>query len=336
MTGRVVLFLAGIVVVVPVGIGAALFVPARFPNGTTTPVLVSVPSGSAPDAIADELVDAKVLGSKFLFRIAVRLRGGGDRILAGDYAFPKALSPWSAVGALTNDAYRVNEVALTFPEGFTSAQMAERLDAAGVVGKSAFLAAVATPSAALRALVLGLPSSASLEGYLFPDTYRFLKDSTATVVVTKMLENFATKRRALPAASGTAMGEPFHRIVILASILEREVKTAADRALAADLFWRRIELGIALQSDATVNFVTGKGLASPTLDDTKVESPYNTYLHPGLPPGPIGNPGTVSLTATLNPTANDYLYFLTPKDGTTVFSKTYDEHLANKAKYLSP
>ena len=120
----------------------------------------------------------------------------------------------------------------------------------------------------------------------------------------------------------------------MASILEDELRTDRDRAKAADLFWRRLDIGMALQSDATVNYVTGKGRAQPSIEDTKVDSPYNTYKYPGLPPGPIGNPGVSAIRAAVSPEPNTFLYYLSAPDGTTYFAETYEQHLANKAKYL--
>lgn len=336
MTGRVALFAAGAVLAIPIAFGAALFVPAHVPSNTPLPLAVEIPLGSKTVEIATAFSRAKVLGSPFLFLVAVRLRGADGRLLAGEYAFPKGQSPLGLVRALETGRYRSNEVTVTVPEGFTRQQIAARLAGAGVVGQAEFLAATETPSAEIAAAVSGLPSGATLEGYLFPDTYRFLKRGEPEVVVRKFLNNFTAKRVKLPAASGSAVGHTFNDAVILASIVEREVKTDADRRLAVDIFWRRIALGIPLQSDATVNYVTGKGTVQPTLEDTAVNSPYNTYLHPGLPPGPIGNPGLASLRAALNPTPNDFLYFLTPPDGSTVFAKTFKEHQANKTKYLTP
>lgn len=354
---RWLLFPVGLVVAIPIAYGVALLVPASLPAGTPTPVTVTVPNGATATSVATSLHSAHVLGSTFLFRVAMKL-SGNPVLLAGDYAFPKGQSAFGLVRALRSGRYRSNEVTVTIPEGFTQFQIAARLAVAGVIGgttepgtkcaggvgtrsdltkcvsQSDFFPLVETPNSEIRALVPGLPADASLEGYLFPDTYRFLKHTASDAVVRRFLDNFAAKRAKLPSPAGSAVGHSFHEVVILASIVEREVKTATDRAMVADLFWRRLAAGIPLQSDATVNYATGKSALQPTLEDTQTDSAYNTYRHAGLPPGPIGNPGLESLTATLKPTSNEYLYFLTKPDGTTVFSKTLDEHNANKAKYL--
>jgi UPF0755 protein len=334
VTGRVLLFAAGATVAVPIAFGAALLVPARVPPDTPLPIAVEIPSGSKTADIATALSRAKVLGSPFLFRVAVRLRGADGRLLAGAYEFPKGHSPLGLVRALETGRFRSNEVTVTVPEGFTRQQIAARLAEAGVVGQAEFLAATETPSAELAAVVPGLPSGATLEGYLFPDTYRFLKRSEPEVVARKFLNNFTAKRAKLPAASGSAQGHTFHDAVILASIVEREVKTGDERRMVADIFWRRLASGIALQADITTAYAVGKTTEKLTPEDLANPSLYNTYQHPGLPPGPIGNPGVVSLNAVLDPKPNDFLYFLTPPGQSAVYAQTLNEHNANKAQYL--
>lgn len=120
----------------------------------------------------------------------------------------------------------------------------------------------------------------------------------------------------------------------MASILEAELQTDVDRAMGADVFWKRLAIDMPLQSDATVNYVTGKGKLQPSIADTKVDSLYNTYQHRGLPPGPINNPSLSAIRAAINPTSNPYYFYLTAPDGKTIFSKTLDEHNRNKATYL--
>lgn len=218
--------------------------------------------------------------------------------------------------------------------------MAQVLSQAGVVDQTAFLDVVETADLATitpgktYSWLSDKPKSASLEGYLFPDTYRFFEDSTPEQVVAKLLENFNAKFSDSLRTSLTSQGRDVYETVILASIVERELQTDADRAKAADIFLRRIEAGIPLQSDATVNYVTGKSALQPTYDDLQIDSPYNTYKYPGLPPGPIGNPGLSALRAAVNPEANPYYYFLTGTDGKTHFAKTLEEHVLNRQKYL--
>jgi UPF0755 protein len=177
-------------------------------------------------------------------------------------------------------------------------------------------------------------SSATLEGYLYPDTY-FIDGSTSLeTLVAKALNNFDKKLTADLRQEISRQGKTIFEIVTLASVVEREVSAATDKKMVADIFWKRIEAGIGLQSDATVNFVTGKGLAQPTYADLEIDSPYNTYKYRGLTPGPISNPSIETIEAVIYPTTNEYYYFLTTPEGEAIYSKTYDEHLQNKYKYL--
>ena len=149
-----------------------------------------------------------------------------------------------------------------------------------------------------------------------------------------MLDNFGDKVTDELRQKISAQGLTLFQGVTLASIIEKEVRTDQDKKIVADLFLRRMAAGIPLQSDATVNYVTGKSALQPTIDDTKTESLYNTYLHQGLPPGPICNPSLASLAAVASPQPNEYFYYLNTPEGETIFSKTFEEHKLNKAKYL--
>ena len=167
----------------------------------------------------------------------------------------------------------------------------------------------------------------NLEGYLFPDTYLFYASSDAKTVVRRLLDGYAAKVASLSPS-------PDYTTLILASLVEREVKDPADRAKVADIMKRRIAAGMPLQLDSTVNYATGKNSASVSSDDLNVDSLWNTYKHAGLPPTPICNPGLDSIKAAQAPTPNSYLYFLTAPDGSVIYSQTLAEHNAAKAKYL--
>jgi len=193
------------------------------------------------------------------------------------------------------------EVQITFPEGFTVKQIQERL--------------------AVRGLVFEFDEN--LEGYLFPDTYRFYRKSTAEQVIKKMRDNFNIK-----------VGEISYDDLILASIVQKEVASQEDMKKVAGIFLKRLKVGMPLQSDATINFITGKNLSQPSIEDTKTVSPYNTYLNLGLPPKPICNPGLAAIEAVRFPEESAYWYFLTPSGMATIFSKTLEEHNTAKVKYL--
>jgi UPF0755 protein len=177
-------------------------------------------------------------------------------------------------------------------------------------------------------------SGTSLEGYLFPDTYRVFRGATAASVVEKLLDNFGRHLTSEVMEAVSASGHEFSNVIIMASVLEEEIKTPADRRLVADVFWRRLGQGMRLQADSTVNYALGTARPSVTASDLESKSPYNTYRIIGLPPGPICNPGLDAIMAAARPTPNDNWYFLTEAAGAVHYAKTYEQHLANKAKYL--
>lgn len=223
---------------------------------------------------------------------------------------------------------------VTFPEGWTAKEMADRLTSAGLPGGE-FLALVEHPDSFQQEFpfLSMIPPGNSLEGFLFPDTYFFDSSAGADKIIGKMLENFVLKEDSILFGGlvNNAM-TPYQRLV-LASLLESEVRTEDDRRMVADIFLRRIDVGMPLQSDATVRYALGVTKVKHSLDDIAIASPYNTYVNKGLPPGPILNPGTVSIDAAMRPTPNAYWYFLNnPETGKTVFSTTFEEHIANKGK----
>lgn len=173
----------------------------------------------------------------------------------------------------------------------------------------------------------------SLQGYLYPDTYRFFDDSNTEAVIIKMLNNF--QKKALPSLMNNDKLSTYE-VLILASIVEKEVATFDDRKIVAGIFMNRLKAGMKLQSDATVNFITQSGRAQSTLDDLKIDSPYNTYRVTGLPPGPITNPSVEAIKSVVAYQSNDYYFFLTSRDDPpkTIFSKTFEEHTKAKKQYL--
>lgn len=173
----------------------------------------------------------------------------------------------------------------------------------------------------------------SLQGYLYPDTYRFFDDSNAEDVIIKMLNNF--QKKALPSLKSIDQLSQYETLT-LASIVEKEVSKSDDRKIVSGIFINRLRDGMKLQSDATVNFITQSGRSQATLEDLKIDSPYNTYRVTGLPPGPITNPSVDSIKSVVNYTPNEYYFFLTSKDNPpkTIFSKTFEEHIQAKKQYL--
>ncbi len=233
------------------------------------------------------------------------------------------------------------EVTVRIIEGWTEAQAIAEMQKQGLqITEEQLEEEIAAlqkdPASKYAVLFEGLPAAKlSSEGYLYPDTYKFFKDATPDQVVKKMLDNFVSK---LSAADIQLIGESeysFYEILTLASVVEKEVANKADRATVAGIFLSRLSDNYPLQSDATVNYVTGKKTTTPSFADTKIQNEYNTYQNAGLPPTPINNPSIGSIKAVVQPTNTDYYFFLTTPapENKAIYSKTYEEHLTNKAKY---
>ena len=233
-------------------------------------------------------------------------------------------------------------VSVTFIEGWTNEQVAEQLEKKGLFSKQEFLTALNNFDESQFPLV-SRPGNKTLEGYLFPDTYEFYKDSTPDEVIKKMLTVFSQRLAKLGVTDPNQQfnGLSLFEIITLASIIEKEsggqgtatgtMSLAEERDLIASVFYNRLEIGQALQSDATVNYVTGKDTPAVSAADLQINSAYNTYKYPGLPPGPISNPSQDSIRAAIHPAQSDYIYFLHKQpSGAVYFSRTYEEHVQRK------
>lgn len=253
---------------------------------------------------------------------------------------------------------KAEEIKVTTLEGWTLENIAAELAKKGLFTEEEFMQALESFDTQTYALV-NRPASASLEGYLFPDTYQFAKNSTPQQVISKMLENFAARLASIGVTQGAQNftipaypelevngadrqpGLSLYDILTLASIIEREsggkgavsgpLSLEQERRLVASVFYNRLSIGQALESDATVNYITGKNTPGVSINDTQINSPYNTYRYPGLPPGPIGNPSLGSIKAALDPAESDYFYFLHKQpSGKVDFSRTFAEHVSKK------
>lgn len=292
-------------------------------------VHITVEQGEGSADIATKLSDANLLKNRFIFIAYLNIISAGDKLQAGEYDIPKNLTMIQLAEFLTTGKVTVSKV--TFPEGWTLAKMGERLEANNIVSKDDFLAAAKKDYE--YDFLVGKPDNIDLEGFLYPDTYIFEKNVTADGVVQKMLQNFDKKLTSEIRSKAENSDLSLYEVITLASIVEREVAKPDDRKLVSSVFLNRLEIGMALQSCTTIQYITGENKKQFTYAETRVPSPYNTYINRGLPPGPIGNPSIDSILAVLEPRDSNYLYFLSA-DGTTYFSRTLDEHETKKAKYL--
>jgi len=278
--------------------------------------IIKIEKGWGSGEVGQKLKDEQLIKSKWLFVFFVWVRGYNEHLQAGEYSLNPKMDLFKIGKMISMGEVAPNYVKITIPEGWANKQIEEKLISSGILEQGS-----------------GLPKEE--EGYLFPDTYYFERNSSIDVVVKKMSDNFI--KRISEGISKDLLIDSSMKLpdaVIMASILEKEVKSDEDRAIASGIFWKRIENNYPLQSCATIAYVLGKDKKQYSYEDTRVKSSYNTYINVGLPPTPINNPGLSAIKAALNPKYTDYNFFLSAPDGTTIFSKTLDEHNANKAKYL--
>ena len=297
--------------------GLLWFAPVGGPNSDQR---VEINRGATVKEIGANLEAQGLVRSGKAFQLLARVRGVDHALRAGHYRLKGSMWSWTVLDQLVSG--QLHTKAVTIPEGLTLTQIAERVEEAGLADADAFLNAAKD-----RELLdeYGLPTP-SFEGFLFPETYRFAEGLDARDLVEAMAEEFF-ERFAEVIPEGTSPDELIEKI-ILASVIEREARSNSEMPRIAGVFHNRIREGMRLESCATIQYLLGKPKERLLLRDLRIESPYNTYLNRGLPPGPIASPSASAIAAAFKPEEHDYLFFFARKDGsgTHVFSKTYREH----------
>ncbi|MHB9291712.1 putative peptidoglycan lytic transglycosylase G [Hollandina sp. SP2] len=297
-------------------------------------------AGESAMAVGRRLQDAGIIRSHYFWYILSRLDKG--YIKAGTYRLDLPASQMAIRSILVTGQQFLTRV--TIPEGVTLKKMAKILETAEICDADAFLAVTEDPEMLAAYQIPG----ETMEGFLYPDTYFFPRDYPASLVVKAMADTFLRRIAALPGMNGTAdlhgkalSPEELYQKVIIASIVEREYRVDAEAPLMAGVFYNRLDLGMALQSCATVEYVITEIQGRPHPEvlytrDTKIQDPYNTYMRTGLPPGPISAPGAVALNAAFNPIRKEYLYFrlIDGNAGQHYFSRTLDDHIRAGALYV--
>lgn len=298
---------------------------------------VAVEPGMAPSQVWQQLTEQGYSQYSLPWRYYGWRAGDEFRIQAGTYEL-QAGEPISVVMRRLAEGETLNtDTSVTFPEGFTLRQIAERTAAKGIGTTEAFQQqAIIGNYQTTFPFLAGLPAERSLEGYLFPETYRLATDDTPDDVLKRMLVTFSKKVTENMPSQMSFRGRmrTLDQVVTMASIIEREVIKDEDMAIVAGILWKRFDESIGLDADATIRYALNKWDGALTVQDLQIDSPYNTRRYRGLPPGPISNPGSRALQAILQPQASDFYYYLSAPDGQTIFSRTNEEHNANKAKYL--
>ncbi len=311
---------------------------------------LEISSGLGVKQISAELLEAGYIHNDFLFRVYVWQKGVENKFIAGLYELPKETSMAGLVEILTSSQTKNQSVKLTFIEGWSVEDIAKYLNNKFGHDENVFYKLVGYPFSSPEnnegittyddsfeseySFLLDRPDGVGYEGYIFPDTYLVDSEATLQDILRKAFDNFDVKLSDQMRADIKKQNKTIYEIVTIASILESEFRDAEDKKIGAGIINNRLDIGMALQMDSTVNYITDKNLPSVTFQDLEVDSKYNTYKYAGLPPGPIANPGLDSLVAAIYPAETDYLYFLHDAKGNTYFAKTFAEHSRNKQKYL--
>ena len=286
--------------------------PTDFPKGA----VVSIPAGTSVREAGAILVSAHVIRNATLFGKVIALVYPHG-IVANDYAFSRPESLFTIAHRLAEGKTELTPIKVTFPEGSTALEMAGILKRALPDFDANSFYTLAKP----------------YEGTLFPDTYFIMPGSDPAKVISTMRAEYEQHLAPLRQQIA-AFGHPESDVIIMASILEEEARQPETRQIVAGILWKRLANGMPLQVDSVFGYILGKSGYAPTPADLKIDSPYNTYIHTGLPPGPIGNPGVASIQAAITPIATPYLYYVTDKEGNIYYAATFAQHQANIQKAL--
>ncbi|RNC29313.1 MAG: Endolytic murein transglycosylase [Candidatus Dichloromethanomonas elyunquensis] len=290
-------------------------------------------AGMTASQIAQELKDKNIIRNAEVFRQLCKINKADSKLVAGLYYLSPAMSAQAILNILLQGPHP-DVIRVTIPEGYSVAEIVNTLVKDGLGTQDEFYKVMQTYSAKDYDFLTGVPAGNNrLEGFLFPDTYFFDRKSKPKDVVDRFLGRFNKELTPETKARLEEMHVSVFTWVTKASMVEKEAAKEAERPLIAGVFENRLRTGMPLQSCATVQYVLGEVKPVLSLTDIEIDSPYNTYKNPGLPPGPIANPGHASLNAALYPARTDYFYFVAKNDGTHAFAVTYDEHLKNTKKY---
>lgn len=287
--------------------------PSDFPSHSA----VTLTKGESLSQLASVLKEKHIVRSSFLLRNFVVWKNWDRKVVAGDYYFDKPISVFEVAGRISAGELGLVPLQITFPEGLNLFEFAE--------------------IARLHLFKFDpldfLEKTHEKEGYLFPDTYKFLSNANADDVIASMEANFEAKIKTLQKDFDQS-SHSLREVILMASILEEEAKTTEARKIVAGILWKRLRSGMALQVDSPFRYSNVENHATVKAEDITVDSPYNTYKYVGFPPTPISNPGIDSILAALYPTETAYWYFLSGKEGEMRYAKTFEEHRKNIEKYL--
>jgi len=317
---RFILFISVLVILISLITAGSFFVKYQLDIPLTKEEgkeqIFKVRKGEGLKEISEHLEEAGFIRSKFWFTVYVFYKKWSGQLQAGEYTLSPALNIKEIAQKIKKGEVNSSEIKVTIPEGFDLKKIDARLSQLGLIQKGELL------------------QYPELEGYLFPDTYFFDKNAGVEEIIKKMRDNFEIHLKEFKGEI-EKQRKTLKEIIIMASLLEKEVPTYQDQRIAAGIFWKRLADGYPLQSCATIAYILGVDKWRYSQEDTQIDSPYNTYRNVGLPPGPICNPGLSAIKAAIYPQETDYYYFLSKPNGETIFSKTLEEHNHWKAEYLN-
>ena len=311
-------------------------------------VIFRVERGESMKQISDQLYSEGLIRWDSVFRAYVTFTMNSKRLQAGSYKLSSAMGIFQIVNKFVfGDT--IKEI-LTVPEGQNIRDIAQEINSKGIINSKDFFELVGSPAVDYRdfkklvkpkdfsvlfSFLKDKPNYVSLEGYLFPDTYYISQETTANELLAMILSNFDKKLTQDLRTEIKKQNKTIFEIITMASVIEKEVRAKEDMELVSGILWKRLRVGMPLQSCATISYITAKRSTDISIDETQIDSLYNTYKYRGLPLGPISNPGVEAIKAAIFPKENLYWYFLNTSDGKTIFSKTLEEHNIAKAKYLN-
>ncbi|WP_091186347.1 endolytic transglycosylase MltG [Paenibacillus catalpae] len=310
------------------------------PTAAGEPVRIEIAKGASAIKVSDTLEEHGIIKNSFLFKYYLKAKNEGAHFQAGVYDLSPGMDNDAIIAKLNSgDTVAEEMIRFTIPEGYTLLQIADKLAEEKLIDKGKFMAlADSAPgwedAEAVKSIPVDDKLHHRLEGYLFPETYELTKGSTEEDILKRMMAELDTKLASLPDDWKDVLAERklnLHQLITIASLVEREVVADEERPIVAGVIYNRLEEGMPLQIDATVQYLLDKPKERLFEKDLQIESPYNTYKINSLPPGPIASPSLASIKAALYPEKNDYFYYVTKKDGTQthLFAKTYKEHLKN-------
>jgi len=327
MKFKIFFFLFFLLIIVSIYLVAELYIPAKI---SSSGKFFVVQKNQSALEIAENLKREGLIESKFAFLFYVWLKGDLARLKAGRYYFESGENIIRVADKIVKG--EIIKLSITIPEGLNINQIEKRFsEKMRKVDLSSFKIGDFKEK---YHFLNQVPNNAKLEGFLFPDTYQFGLGESDLKIADRMLSNFWNKIPSIVKRKIETDHKNIFEMVIMASLIEKEVKSLKDKRIVSGILWKRLENNMPLQVDATITYITGKKSTKVSLSETKIDSPYNTYKYRGMPPGPICNPGLESIYAAVFPEKSPYWYYLSSTKGETIFSETLEKHKLAKAIYL--